>query len=53
MHREETAARAVECGKLIAKLRWIGAEDEADRLEETLMRIAPHGFVAERDVETD
>jgi hypothetical protein len=30
-----------ECMKLIRKLRWIGLEDEAGRLQESLTRVAP------------
>jgi hypothetical protein len=53
MSRAERKARAAEFGKLIMKLRWIGAEDEADQLEETLMKIAPRGFVIPPCGETD
>jgi hypothetical protein len=30
-----------ECIKLIRKLRWIGLDDEADRLQQALRELAP------------
>lgn len=32
-----------ECTKLIRKLRWIGLDEEAKRLEEALRTFAPKG----------
>jgi hypothetical protein len=32
-----------ECAKLIRKLRWIGLDEEAERLEEALRTFAPNG----------
>ena len=36
-----TASEPGEMRKLILKLRWIGMEEEADRLSESLARLAP------------
>jgi hypothetical protein len=52
-NRAEPAASADAFGKLIVKLRWIGAEEEADRLEDALMKFAPQGFVMLKNRETD
>jgi hypothetical protein len=44
-----------ECMKLIRKLRWIGLEDEANRLQQTLCNVAPEqrGTVLADPVTTD
>ncbi len=44
-----------ECMKLIRKLRWIGLEDEADRLQQSLTRVAPHerGAILDDPLTTD
>jgi hypothetical protein len=44
-----------ECMKLIRKLRWIGLEEEADRLQQTLCSVAPEqrGTVLADPVTTD
>ena len=56
-HFETTTPRGpedpVEFGKLIAKLRWIGAHDQADRLQDILTRTAPHGFISLPPGDTD
>lgn len=41
-----------ELAKLIIKLRWIGSEDEAKRLEAKL-RSCPHACVLAAPLETD
>jgi hypothetical protein len=49
----ERAMSAQELRKLIFKLRWIGADDQAELLRQHLMRAAPPGFVALEPGETD
>lgn len=51
MRRDVTRSNCVntwttsqEFRKLILKLRWIGSEDEADRLEAYVARTAPPNF---------
>jgi hypothetical protein len=42
VHRGGTLeANADQCTKLIRKLRWIGLEDEAARLQDALRVVAP------------
>lgn len=36
---------AAEFRKLALKLRWLGLEDEAERLEDMLARVVPDEFV--------
>jgi hypothetical protein len=44
-----------QCTKLIRKLRWIGLEEEADRLERALRIVAPEqrGTVCAEPYSTD
>lgn len=56
IRRIETRTRPqdpAECGKLIAKLRWIGANEQADRLQDILTKSAPQGFISLPPGETD
>lgn len=47
------AMSAQELRKLIFKLRWIGADDQADLLRQHLIKAAPPGFVALEPGDTD
>jgi hypothetical protein len=48
-----TASMPEEMRKLILKLRWIGLDEEAERLSATLARIAPSAcsFMGPRDTD--
>jgi hypothetical protein len=47
------AMSAQELRKLIFKLRWIGADDQAELLRQHLIMAAPPGFVALEPGDTD
>jgi len=49
------AEAADECAKLIRKLRWIGLEDEAQRLQNAMSALPPEerGCVSEGPFSTD
>jgi len=47
------ALSAQELRKLIFKLRWIGADDQAELLRQHLIKAAPANFVALEPGDTD
>ncbi len=49
----DTTLTAGEFGKLVVKLRWIGADSQADALVCALAKVAPQGFVLITPRETD
>lgn len=60
VHRDVASSKYVnpwttsqEFRKLILKLRWIGSEDEADRLEAYAARTAPPNFSYRLPGDTD
>lgn len=44
---------AAEFGRLIVKLRWIGADSDANALAEYLANVAPRGFAIVPSGDTD
>lgn len=49
----DPALTAAEFRKLIFKLRWIGADDQADKVVKYLIKTAPPGFVCLQIGDTD
>ena len=52
-HLHDRTDRRVELRKRIIKLRWIGREDDAERLCARLSEIAPDEVLAGETVNTD